>query len=457
MPTWIAFVNWEQAIRVVMLRDHNTRVVVLGTMLLGMAAGVIGTFMLLRKRALVGDALSHAALPGIAMAFIVATHLGADGKSLPILLMGATLSSVAGIGCILLIRRFTRLTEDVALGVVLSVFFGLGVALLGVIQSMRQGNAAGLESFIYGKTASMLVSDAQAIAMAAIAVSIVCAMLFKEFSLLCFDEQFAATQGWPVTRLDVVMMGLVVIVTVIGLQAVGLILMIALLIIPAAAARFWTHHLPWMVVISSVIGGASGLVGACLSALVPRLPAGAIIVTVAAFFFLISLVFGPARGIMVRAIRHIVLEHRIAKQHLLRAIYEQYELDAADSMGELDSAAAGWKALLVSRSWSASQLRRGLSAAARERLVRRVGAETYQLTTRGMAEASRVIRNHRLWEIYLITYADIAPSHVDRDADQIEHVLGPAMVQQLEDVVKAQYPHVMVPPSPHVIAPRRMS
>jgi len=443
----------EQVLRVLTLRDHNTRVVVLGTMLLGLASGVIGTFMLLRKRALVGDALSHAALPGIALAFIVNTSVGGDGKSLPILLLGASLSSLAGIGCILLIRRFTRLKEDVALGVVLSVFFGLGVALLGVIQSMRQGNAAGLESFIYGKTASMLTRDAQIIAVAAMIVTVFCVLLFKEFGLLCFDESFASAMGWPVALLDVVMMGLVVAVTVIGLQAVGLILIIAMLIIPPAAARFWTDHLPWMIVISAVIGAASGLFGAVLSALVPRLPAGAIIVTVAALFFLMSLVLGSARGVLMRLIRHVRLERIVVRQHLLRAMYEQYEMQTIGDGVAPVSTTARWGTLLTARSWSATRLKRGLGAAMRRGLVRRTNRDTYQFTDQGLTDATRVIRNHRLWEIYLITHADIAPSHVDRDADQIEHVLGSAMVQKLEELVKSKYPHVAVPPSPHLITP----
>ncbi len=447
--------NVSQVVRVMTLRDYNTRVVVLGTMLLGLASGVIGAFMLLRKRALVGDALSHAALPGIALAFIVTTSLGGDGKSLPVLLLGATLSSLTGIACIMLIRTFTRLKEDVALGVVLSVFFGLGVALLGVVQTMRQGNAAGLESFIYGKTASMLSRDAQFIAGAALMITVVCGLLFKEFELVCFDPNFAAAQGWPVAILDTVMMGLVVTVTVIGLQAVGLILIIALLIIPPAAARFWTDDLPPMVAVSAAIGAASGLLGAGLSALVPRLPAGAVIVTVAAAFFLLSLTLGPSKGVWVRLLEHGRLERKVARQHLLRAMYEHLEAVGASDDHWANAitvnASVDWNALLSARSWSATRLRRELATACDQGLIHEAQTGHYRLTAAGLTDATRIIRNHRLWEIYLITHADIAPSHVDRDADQIEHVLGATMVGKLEDVVKSEYPHLTVPPSPHAI------
>ncbi len=462
---------WARAVRMISLRDHNTRVVLIGTSLLGMSAGVVGTFMLLRKRALVGDALSHATLPGIALAFMVMTHLGMDGKSLVGLLAGGVITSVAGLACVLLIRRTTRVKDDAALGIVLGVFFGLGVALLGVIQSMRGGNAAGLESFIYGKTASMLTSDAVLIAVAAVGVVLVCALLFKEFALICFDVPYAGSQGWPVLWLDVVLMGLVVIVTVIGLQAVGLILVIALLVTPPAAARFWTDRLDVTVIVAAVIGAASGLVGAGLSAMVPRLPAGAIIVSVATAVFIASLVFGTTRGVLVRVIQHLGLTQRIAEQHLLRAMYESAEASQRGSAVSNDRA-VGWSSLIDARSWSQRELRRLIGRARRhgwiveapapsQRTSTDVAAQSandpgtsdrwFRLTETGLAEASRVIRNHRLWEMYLITHADVAPSHVDRDADQVEHVLGPEMVRSLIELLEVQGRGASVPPSPHVV------
>jgi manganese/zinc/iron transport system permease protein len=181
--------------RTVSLRDYNTRTVVFGTACLGAAAGMIGSFLLLRKRALVGDALSHATLPGIGIAFIVLTLMGRDGKSLPGLLAGATVSGLLGVGAILFIRHFSRLKEDAALGIVLSTFFGIGVAIQGFIASMPTASAAGLEGFIYGKTASMVAADARIIAVAAVAIAVVCALLFKELTLLCYDQGFAASQG----------------------------------------------------------------------------------------------------------------------------------------------------------------------------------------------------------------------------------------------------------------------
>ena len=436
-----------ELLRVLSLRDYNTRVVVVGTMMLGLAAGTIGAFMLLRKRALMGDALSHATLPGIGLAFVIATQMGVNAKSLPVLLTGAVITGVAGVLCILLIRNYSRIKEDAALGIVLSVFFGAGVAVLGFVQKMQTGSAAGLESFIYGKTASMLSSDAWLIGAAAATVAVLCALLFKEFTLLCFDGAYARTEGWPVAWLDLVMMGMVVAVTVIGLQAVGLILIIALLIIPPAAARFWTDRLSAMVLASAAIGATSGLLGAVMSALRPRLPAGAIIVVVASLIFVVSMVFGPTRGVLRRFREHQRLSRKVSRQHLLRAIYETAEGDGADPM----TTGVPVAELLQMRSWSTAGLRRALRSAERAGLVFEGSDGNYRLTDDGMVEATSAVRNHRLWEAYLVTHADIAPSHVDRDADQIEHVLGRQMIKKLEAVVAAEHPDLLVPPSPHAI------
>jgi len=442
----------QELIRVLTLRDYNTRVVVLGTMMLGLVAGIIGTFMLLRKRALMGDALSHATLPGIGVAFIVMSASGGTGKSLPGLLVGAFFFGTAGVGCVLLIRNLTRLKEDAALGIVLSVFFGLGIAIFGIVQKMDTGHAAGLESFIYGKTASMLASDAMLIAITAALVAGVCLLLLKEFTVLCFDQEYAGSQGSPTLLLDVVMMGMVVIVTVIGLQAVGLILMIALLVIPPAAARFWTHNLPTMLATSAAIGAVSGFVGAGLSALVPRLPAGAIIVVVAATAFGLSLFVGSARGVVWRLLDQRRLGRKVARQHLLRAMFERFEPSEMAGAGpRAGGTSVRFDQLLTDRSWSPSRLRRLLSACRREELVRNEGEAEFALTETGLAEARRVVRNHRLWELYLITHADIAPSHVDRDADQLEHVLAASMIEKLEGLLADAYPHLAMPPSPHAL------
>lgn len=443
--------------RVLRFQDYNTRIVVFGTTVLGLACGTVGSFTLLRRRALMGDAISHATLPGIVIAFMASIYLGAVGKNLAVLLIGATFSGVLGMLGILLVRQTTRLKEDAALGIVLSVFFGAGVTLMGIAQQMPAGHAAGLEAFIYGKTASMVRSDAWMIAIGALIATGVCALLFKELRLLCFDDAFAQARGFPAILLEIVLMGLVVTVTIIGLQAVGLVLMIALLVTPAAAARFWTESTGSMTVISAGIGAVSAAVGSALSAVYPRLPSGAMIVLVATVFFGISMFLGIRRGVVVRLTRRLRLNRSVMRDHLLRAIFERLELRREDTaVHDRSSAAVRIDRLQPMRSWTPKQLRRFIRAAQRDGLVVASEPGMVRLTRPGVVEAARLVRQHRLWELYLMNYADIAPSHVDRGADAIEHIVNAEIIDELEQLMDAelsarapiQSPHPLGPPPP---------
>ncbi|MCC5806770.1 MAG: metal ABC transporter permease [Opitutales bacterium] len=439
---------------VVLLRDYNTRLVIISTALLGVAGGLAGSFLLLRKRSLMGDALSHATLPGIVLAFIVAVHFTGAGRSFAVLVTGAAVTGILGCVVVLLIRGLTRVKDDAAMGIVLSVFYGAGVVLLSIVQHMPEAGTAGLESFLYGKTASMVLTDFYLVSGAAVVALFASLALFKEFRLLCFDEDYARSMGWPTHALDVLMLLLVTLVTVVGLQAVGVVLIIAFLIIPAASARMWTSRFGWMLAIAAGFGGASGWLGSGLSALTPGLPAGAVIVLTAAALFVMSLLAGPDRGIVARTVRAHLLKRRIERQHLLRGIYEVLEEDGpAPQMAGEGTSMVTWEALECKRSWTPGELRRIVRRAYRRGLVETMGRAGVRLTDAGAREAARVTRNHRLWEIYLVEYADIAPSHVDRDADAVEHILGADLIRRLEaTLTRAERPAADgVPASPHPI------
>lgn len=434
---------FAELVEVLTLQNYNTRLVVVSTVLLGASAGLAGSFLLLRKRSLMSDTLSHACLPGIGLMFILVTLSGGNGKSLPLLLAGATISGALGVLMVTLIRNTTRIKDDAAMGIVLSVFFGLGVVMLSLIQTMG-GSSAGLESFIYGKTASMVQQDLNLLIWTAGVSLLLCTAFQKEFCLICFDETFARALFWPVHFLDALMMGLVVAVTVVGMQAVGLILIIAFMIIPAASARFWTEKYRWMWMVAGLLGAFSGWMGASMSALLPRLPAGAIIVLVSGSVFVFSLLFGTARGVLKLKRRQIRMRQRVGRQHLLRAVYEIQEAD--DLVG---NSPVSIKELSNKRSWSRQRLQQLISVALREDHIEKVEGDLLQLSESGFAEAVRYARNHRLWELYLIRFADVAAGHVDRDADRVEHVLGPELVRQLEEELDATVHGMKPPDSPH--------
>lgn len=444
----------SEIINVLLLRDYNTRLVVICTLLLGCACGLMGGFLLLRKRSLMGDTLSHATLPGVGIAFMVSVAMGMSGKSLPILLLGATVTGVIGCWAVLFIRNHSRIKDDAAMGIVLSVFFGAGVAVLSLVQTIPEGSAAGLESFIYGKTASMVMGDFQILIAVTVCVLLLSFLFFKEFRLLCFDESFAAAQGWPVRWLDILLLALVTLVTVAGLQAVGLILIIAFLITPAAAARFWSERLDNMLILSAIIGALSGWLGASISAFLPRMPAGALIVLVAALCFLFSMLFGSKCGVIVRLYRQERLKRNVGRQHLLRALYEIIEADAAGPH-DIQIRPVAFRQVRGRRTWSDAKLKRYMRQAYQDGLICESEGEVITLTDAGLMQAAKVTRNHRLWEIYLIEYADVATSRVDRDADAVEHILGERMVATLETKLMQlrEAGGLGVPASPHPIHP----
>ena len=462
----------DQLLRVLLLQDYNTRIVLLGTVMFGACGGVVGSFMLLRKKALVGDVASHAALPGIGLAYLILEVLApGTGKSPPWLLAGAGVGAASGLLCAKLLQRIRLIKEDAALGIVLSVFFGFGVVLLTIVQRLPTGSA-GLNEFVFGKAAALTAGDVVSIAIASGIILAICFALFKEFSLLCFDESYAAALGWPVARLDLLLTALVVAVTVIGMPSVGLLLVVAQLIIPPTAARFWTDRLGPMTIASGVIGAASAAAGILVSAVVPRLAAGAVIVLAGTTAFAVSILFGTRRGVLWHWLQQRDSHRHIGEIDLLRACFEIVErrepvgwavptIESSQAVGsahptdstiheaDLTTQSISREALLVARSWSAARLSHVLASAQRDGLIRLDAENHFRLTHEGARQARRAARNHRLWELYLIHFADLAPSRVDRAADQIEHVLEPELIAQLEALLAQDTAQVQVPVSPH--------
>ena len=299
---------------------YNAALVAIGAALLGFAAGASGTFLYLRKRALVSDALAHATLPGVGIAFIVMVALGGDGRNLAGLVAGSAATALLGLLILQWITRRTRLGEDAAIGAVLSVFFGLGIVLLTVIQSLSSGRQAGLEDFLLGATAGMLFEDAVTIA-AGGSLAVAATWLFRRpMTLVAFDPGYAAALGYNVSRIDIVMMGIVMAVTVIGLKLVGLVLIVALLIIPPVTARFWSDRIGVVLWLSGGVGAVSGYLGAALSASASGLPTGPIMVLVCATLFLLSLLLAPARGVVAAVLRQRRFQRRVHRRQGLLAL-----------------------------------------------------------------------------------------------------------------------------------------
>lgn len=297
---------------------YNTLVVLVGVSLLGLSAGVIGVFALLRGRALLGDATAHASLPGLCLAFMLVGE-----RSMPAMLAGALVSGLAGVALLSLLKRWTRIKEDAALALVLSLFYALGAVLLSIIMtSWTGGGRSGLGSFLEGTTAGMAIADVYWVAGLAAATLAAVVIIFKEIKLIAFDADFAQAQGWPVFTLDYFLNLLVVLAVVIGLPAVGVLLTAALLIIPSAAARFWTDRLTIMILAAGFLGLIGTASGAMLSAQVERLSTGPTIILACTLLFLVSMLFGPRSGLAARWFAHRHFQQALGRHQLLCKLHD---------------------------------------------------------------------------------------------------------------------------------------
>ncbi len=433
--------------------SYVTLLVLATTSLLGATAGVLGCFCVLRGRALVGDVLAHAALPGICLAFLVVGR-----RDLGAFVVGAFLAALVAVTSMALLRRYLRTKEDAILGIVLSVFFGLGIVLLSLIQKLPTGGAkAGLEVYLFGQAASISRSDLFVILAVGALVATTIFLLYKELVLVTFDPSFARVQGWPVGWIDLVLMSLVATVTIIGLPAVGVVLMAALLIIPPAAARFWTDRLGRMVALAAIFGAGAGILGTAISAgWIPilrsgevqetGLPAGPMIILSSTLFFLVSLTFAPRKGLVSRVVRLLGLRLRTAREHLLRTLYEAAEPTFAEVRP------VSFEEIRRQLGWARLFAQFVLLEARWRNWVQKENGHLILLPA-GRKEAVRVVQAHRLWELYLVEQAGIAPDHVHRDADEMEHLLPPDYVARLAEklrVAERLPPEAdRIPASPH--------
>lgn len=369
-----------------------------GCAALGVLGGVVGTFLLLRKRSLLADAVSHATLPGVVVAFLASYALGA-GRHLGILLAGGLVAGLTGAAAVPLLRRHARMKEDAAIACVLAVWYALGAYGLGLVQQLPGGGQAGLEKFLLGQAAGIVASDAWLLTLGALAVSAVAVLLYKELRLAAFDPGFASVAGFGARKLDALLLLLTTVAVVLALPAVGLALAVAMMVIPPAAARFWSDRLWVILLVAAGIGAAAGLCGALASATewTGAWPTGPAVVLAAALVFGFSALFAPRRGMLARALRHLAASRRIAEEDALAALWrmEEHRIHAP-----------------------------AMPAAVFLRL-KRAGkvegeAQAPHLTAAGRAEATLLVKTHRLWEAYL-SAANLPADQLHAAAHKLEH------------------------------------
>jgi manganese/zinc/iron transport system permease protein len=358
--------------------NYTLRTVGLGAAFLGIVNGVLGSFAVLRKQSLLGDAISHAALPGIALAFLLT-----GSKATIVLLLGAAAAGWIGTLLVMNIVKNTRVKYDSALGLVLSVFFGFGLVLLTYIQRMPVASQAGLDTFLFGQAATLLARDVATIGILGSAVLLIVLAVWKEFKLLCFDPDFALSLGFPIRWLDVLLITLLVTSIVIGLQTVGVVLMSAMVVAPAAAARQWTDRLGAMVAISAFFGALAGAGGALVSSLTARLPAGPTIVLCLTAIVLVSLLAAPNRGVVWKWARERVNRNLLQTEAVLADLYVL-------AMRHEDLGHGHPISVLRTMSIGHGGVDRSLEVLREKGLVRVTADGTWSLTPSGLSEAGRL-------------------------------------------------------------------
>lgn len=314
--------------------DYTARNVALGALVLGITSGVLGVFAVLRRQSLLGDTLSHAALPGVCLGFLI------TGSRLAVpILFGALVASLVAAQLVLVIVRRSRVKEDAALGVVLSVFFAIGTVLLTYIQNQNNAGQAGLDTFLYGQAAAILPADIWATSGIGLIAITLLLLSWKEVKVVTFDAEFAGTLGIPTRLIDATITGLIAFAVVIGLQMVGVVLMSAMLVAPAAAARQWTDRLGRMVALSATFAAVSGVVGVRLS--VSGLATGPVIVLVASAFVVVSLLVAPGRGLLWTVIKRASDRRALQQQAVLLSMHRlarlHDDLDYPVELGMIDT------------------------------------------------------------------------------------------------------------------------
>lgn len=360
--------------------NYTVRTVAAGAAVLGITSGVLGSFALLRRQSLLGDAMSHAALPGVVLAFMVTRS-----KDPFVLLLGAAAAGLLSTLLLIAIVRYTRIKEDAALGILLSVFFGFGLMLLTFLQNNPDSRQAGLNTFLFGQAATLLTRDVQVMAGAGAVALLLVALFWKEFKLLSFDADFGASLGFPMRALEILLTFLLVIAIVIGLQAVGVVLMSAMVVAPAAAARQWTNRLAVMIGLAALFGALAGVSGALISSVGRGLATGPLVVLMASLLVIGSLLVAPERGLVWAWLKH---QRNRRNLRVKPVLIDLYRLASQHSRWEHPHSIEALRTIGRRR----GGVRASLNILAELGLVEAVDGMSWTLTAAGVAEAQRLLQ-----------------------------------------------------------------
>jgi manganese/zinc/iron transport system permease protein len=396
--------------------DPIAQKVIIGVAIIGAVSGIVGTFSFLRKKTLIADAISHSVLPGICLGFMFV------GTKDPIVLMtGALVIGWISVWLIDYLSSSTKLSEDTAIALVSTLFFAIGSVLLSVISKSQNAEQTGLKNFLFGKAATMTTFDIQVFTVISIVIIFIVFVFFKPFQLVCFNTEFAKSIGVKVKFIEFLLSTLTVMTVAIGIQAVGVVLMSALLIAPAASARYWTNRLSIMVILAALFGMLSSVIGVMLSTMKNNMPTGPWIVFALFAFTLLTLLFAPKKGWFSIRKRNNSNHKKIAEENLLKTFYQ---------LKEEGNSQVTFRDFLEKRAVDTHSLQNDLKRMVRHGFLTENNI-TFTLTKSGDTEAARILRSHRLWELYLTKRMNFKEDHIHGTAETIEHLITPEIEEQL--------------------------
>lgn len=384
-----------------------------------MVSGAIGTYAVLQKKSLLADSISHSLLPGIMLGFLITKE-----KDPLLISLGATITGLLSAYLTDWLVSKTKLNQDAAIGINLSLFFGLGVVLLTHIQSGNYGGQSGLTQLLLGNAASMQQNDIYFFSALGIILGLTLLFLGKELNLICFNKDFAKSIGLPVSKLEFLLRLLLVLTIVAGIQAVGVVLMASCLIAPVIAAKYWSNSLKKIQLLSIIIGCLSGVLGALFSYYFNHVPTGPLIVLILTAIAFSSMFFGFEKGLIRRYFKERSNRFKIQADHILKELF--YLNEKGNETGTYHI-----RELKAFSETGKNRSKRVLSRLAKKGLITTSGTDI-TITEQGKTEANKIVRLHRLWELYLLKRLEIPADHVHENAEQIEHILSPELEAALQ-------------------------
>ncbi len=416
--------------------DPVLRAPTIGSMLMGLAAGLIGVVVYLRKESLLGETLSHAAFPGAIAGIFVASFLGfTEDITTLFMLLGAGITAFASIYLVNWLQVKVRVPSDAALCFVLAATFGVGITAASQMQFTHAAEYRRMLSLLYGQTATMTDFHIALYGILATSIIVILALLHKEVKIVAFDRNYAFSLGIPVKAIESIFFFLVVLAVIIGIRTVGVVLMSAMLIAPAVSARQFTNRLSTVFLLAGLFGICAGFIGNYLSLTLTHsfssattrvsIPTGPTIVLTAATLCLFALICAPERGLASRAWRIMLFRYRCLCENILKCIWRLSPED-----GTLT------QELVKYFNTSPSLVRLALHSLKRQGWIQNISHQVWRLTPDGKIKAEKIVRLHRLWEVYLADYLGVGAEKVHRNAEEMEHIITPELEEALTKLLK---------------------